>query len=88
MKLTTAQLNRAADLASRITQLERARDLAEDTTTLVCVGGPSAQDPLAQRGESVEVRVPVHATALRMALVEQLTPLYTELRNLGIELQP
>ena len=73
-------------IAAKIVALEGAREEAEDFTTTLELGKPTRENPLG-KANVVEVNVPIHATTIRMALVEQLTPLYTELRNLGIELQ-
>lgn len=84
--LTPDQLARAAKIAAQIAALEKARNEAEDSTVVLTLGAPSAQNPLGV-DNPVRIIVPVHATSIRMALVDPLAPLYTELRGLGIELQ-
>lgn len=83
MKLTPDQLGRAAGIARDIEALEKARDGAADEAVTVQVPtGMSSMHPLGH----VTVHVVVPATEIRAKLVDMLTPLYTELRNLGFEL--
>lgn len=86
LKLTPAQLRRATEIAGQIEQMEKARDDAQDTDLGIKLGGPTPARPMGS-DYTAAVMVMVPATTIRMALVDQLAPLYTELRTLGIELQ-
>lgn len=87
VKLSIDQLQRAFHAAQEIKSLEAARAVAEDTTMTYRMGAPTPQNPMGINGVDVKIEVPIHANTIRMVLVDKLAPLYTELRNMGIELQ-
>ena len=85
MKLTVNQLRQAHGLVLQIADLERAREDAKDCEAFIDLAEPTHVDPLG-KAYAATVMIPVHAGQIRMALTDKLTPLYTELRAMGIEL--
>lgn len=82
--LSPQQLRRAGEIATEIEQLEAAREDAQDTEVGLTLGAPTADRPMGGNYQA-DVRVLIPATTIRMVLVDKLTPLYTELRSMGIE---
>ena len=84
--LTPAQTRRARDIADKIEAMEQARNDAQDAEVVLELGAPTVTNPMGA-DYRVKVAVLVSANDIRMALVAQLTPLYSELRAMNIDLQ-